>query len=264
MLPYSFITTAQAGSDNKKETKNEWQKLGERKVDFTRDYDDISIIGKQKYSELKISVTEAPIYLTRLEINYETGTTQVVEINNNFKAPGDFKIVKLQGGDRELSKIRMIYRTTPNRKDKKATVEIYGLKSEKAPENKDNAKKDNLSSSPSVVIGGHGGWRIIGTRTVEFSKDKDELVVVGADLFKLLKFKATDASIHMLKIMVQYESGDGQSIDLGSLLEEGKESKDIELNGGERRIKTIVFTYKTIPNHLEEKATIEVWGFKES
>jgi len=40
------------------------------------------------------------------------------------------------------------------------------------------------------------------------------------------------------------------------------ESRVIDLNGGERNLKKIVFVYKTLPNRKDEKAHVEIWGLK--
>ena len=42
----------------------------------------------------------------------------------------------------------------------------------------------------------------------------------------------------------------------------GNESRVIDLNGGERSLKKIVFVYKTLPNQKAEKAEVAVWGLK--
>jgi hypothetical protein len=42
----------------------------------------------------------------------------------------------------------------------------------------------------------------------------------------------------------------------------GNESRVINLNGGERSLKKIVFVYKTLPNQNKEKAEVAVWGLK--
>ena len=36
----------------------------------------------------------------------------------------------------------------------------------------------------------------------------------------------------------------------------------VKLSGGERRIKKVVFVYKTVPNTQAKKAQLELWGLK--
>jgi hypothetical protein len=66
----------------------------------------------------------------------------------------------------------------------------------------------------------------------------------------------------LLDLEVYYESGDKQDIQVRSPLKAGMESRVIDLNGGERSLKRIVFVYKTLPNQKDEKAHVEIWGLK--
>ncbi|MCD6065845.1 MAG: hypothetical protein K0S33_671 [Bacteroidetes bacterium] len=113
-----------------------------------------------------------------------------------------------------------------------------------------------------VVISDKKGWHKIGQTTVDFSKDRDEVKVVGADRFAALIFKVEDAPIDLVELEVYYESGDNQKIKVGYPVKAPGQSKEIDLNGGERSIKKIVFVYKTLPNRKDVKANVEIWGLK--
>lgn len=118
------------------------------------------------------------------------------------------------------------------------------------------------AQQPAVVISDKTGWHKIGETKVDFTKDRDEVIVIGADKFASMKFKVTDAPIDITDVEVYYESGDNQKINLGSSIKAPGESRVVDLNGGERRIKKIVFMYKTIPNYKDNKAHVEIWGNK--
>lgn len=118
------------------------------------------------------------------------------------------------------------------------------------------------AQQPAVVISDKTGWHKIGETKVDFTKDRDEVIVMGADRFASMKFKVTDAPIDITDVEVYYESGDNQKINLGSAIKAPGESRVVDLNGGERSIKKIVFMYKTIPNYKDKKAHVEIWGNK--
>jgi hypothetical protein len=168
-------------------------------------------------------------------------------------------VIDLKGGERSLKKIVFVYKTLPNNKDVKAHVEIWGMKTN-ADEKRASAGKS--IQEPSLMVNDQKGWHRIGDRTVDFVKDHDEFIVIGADRFSSIKFKVTEASIQLMSLEVYYESGDKQNIIVNSPVISGTESKAIDLNGGERSLKKIVFEYKTLPNQKAEKAEVEVWGFK--
>lgn len=118
------------------------------------------------------------------------------------------------------------------------------------------------AQQPAVVVSDKTGWHKIGETKVDFTKDKDEVIVMGSDRFATIKFKVTDAPIEITDIEVYYESGDNQKITLGTAIKSPGESRVIDLNGGERAVKKIVFMYKTIPNYKDKKAHVEIWGNK--
>ena len=120
----------------------------------------------------------------------------------------------------------------------------------------------SYAQKPAVVASDKTGWHRIGETTVNFAKDRDEIVVMGADRFAAIKFKVTEASIDLQDLEVYFENGLKQDIQVRTPVMAGSESRVIDLNGGERDLKKIVFIYKTVPNQQKEKAHVEVWGLK--
>ncbi len=118
------------------------------------------------------------------------------------------------------------------------------------------------ASAQSVVVSDKAGWHKIGSRTIDFKNDNDEISVMGADKFSSIKFKINDAPVTLQNVEVFYETGDKQQIAVNSPIGPSMESKEYNLTGGERSLKKIAFDYQTLPNIKEEKAEIEVWGLK--
>ncbi len=118
------------------------------------------------------------------------------------------------------------------------------------------------AQQPAVVVSDKTGWHKIGETTVNFEKDRDEVSVLGADKFASIKFKVTDAAINLMDLEVYYESGDKQDIKVNLPIKGPGESRVIDLNGGERALKKIVFVYKTIDNRKDQRAHVEIWGLK--
>jgi hypothetical protein len=129
-----------------------------------------------------------------------------------------------------------------------------------------------------IVAGGYGivsgqndkaaisektSWHKIGETTIGFMAEKYEMAVLKADKFGYIKFKVMVAPIVLMDLEVYFESGKKQYIDVNSLIKEPGESWVIKLNTGDRSITKVVFVYKTLPNHKEEKALVQLWGFKQ-
>jgi len=117
-------------------------------------------------------------------------------------------------------------------------------------------------NAQSVVVSDQAGWHKIGSRTIDFKNDKDEITVLGSDKFSSIKFMVKDAPVNLKNVEVYYESGDNQNIAVNSPIGPAMESKAYDLNGSERSLKKISFDYNTLPNIKDEKAEIEVWGLK--
>ena len=114
-----------------------------------------------------------------------------------------------------------------------------------------------------VVSADTSGWYKIGQANVDFKRDRDEIVVLGADRFKSIKLKVINEPIDLKDLEIYYESGNKQNVKINASLKAAGESEVIDLEGGEQRsIKKIVFVYKTVANSMDVKAYIEVWGLK--
>lgn len=124
------------------------------------------------------------------------------------------------------------------------------------------AQESKTDKSHELIISDKTGWHKIGEVTADFKKEKEEVVVMGADRFASIRFKVTDAPIDLQSLEVFYESGDKQDVKVNAPIKAPGESRTIDLNGGERSLKKIVFVYHTLPNHKDEKSHVEIWGLK--
>ena len=113
-----------------------------------------------------------------------------------------------------------------------------------------------------VLMSDKTGWHKIGETTVDFKKEKEEIIVMGANRFASIKFKVANAPIDITSVEIFYESGDNQMTNLNCSVKAPGESSLVNLNGGERSVKKIVFVYKTPPNNKDVKSHVEIWGLK--
>lgn len=119
-----------------------------------------------------------------------------------------------------------------------------------------------MAQQPKIVVSDKTGWHKIGETTVKFDKEKDEIMIMGADKFASLKFKVTDAAIDLISADVYYDNGTSEKIDIHMPLKMSGETKVFNIKGGERDLKKVVLVYKTLPNSKDEKAHVEIWGLK--
>ena len=117
------------------------------------------------------------------------------------------------------------------------------------------------AQKPAIMVSDKAGWHKIGEMTADFKAEKDELVVMGADKFKSIKLFVKDAPMNISDLELYYEDGTQESIALKNEFKAGGESRVIDIKS-EVSIKKIVFTYKSIANSKDEKATVELYGMK--
>ena len=119
-----------------------------------------------------------------------------------------------------------------------------------------------MAQTPKVVTSDKTGWHEIGETTVDFKKEREEVIILGANRFAAIKFKVEDEPIDLVSAEIIYDSGDSQKITTIFHIKAPGESRNIDLNGGERNVKKIIFVYKTMPNDAGKKAHVAIWGLK--
>ena len=108
-----------------------------------------------------------------------------------------------------------------------------------------------------------GSWRLIGQTHADHSNDHDTIVVKGPfDNFRKIKFKVTDAPLNMQYMLVTYDNGQPDRIDVRQNIPQGGESRAIDLKGvGQRSLRKVQFWYDT-KGFLKGKADVTLFGMK--
>lgn len=111
--------------------------------------------------------------------------------------------------------------------------------------------------------GAAGQWRVIGQTHANHSVDHDAIFVEGPfDDFRRIKFKVTDAPLNLYHLVVTYDNGAHDKIEVRQNIARGGESRVVDLRGkGKRSIRKIEFWYDT-KGLLNGKADVTVFGMK--
>ena len=118
------------------------------------------------------------------------------------------------------------------------------------------------SQKPTVVIENDPGWHKIGQITASFKMDNESIIVYGRDEFVKIRLKVLDAPILIDQIHLFYEEGSTQEIEIGMELQAGGTTPALDLEGTNKELDKVVFTYKTLPNYQGDRATVELYGLK--
>jgi hypothetical protein len=105
-----------------------------------------------------------------------------------------------------------------------------------------------------------GSWVRLGTVTAGHGADHDRIKVEGRnDDFRRLKFRVKDSPLNMHRVVVTYDSGAPETLDVRENLAKDSETRAIDLKGGKRSIRTIEFWYDT-QGILNGKAEVTAYG----
>ncbi|MDX1683905.1 MAG: DUF2541 family protein [Saprospiraceae bacterium] len=114
----------------------------------------------------------------------------------------------------------------------------------------------NLANQPNSSI----NWVKLGSKNVKYSLDRDEIFVTARDgRFSKIKLKIRKGGVNMHKVVVHFGNGETQNVILKKNFSGGSETRAIDLKGGKRVIKKVVFWYDS-KNVSVKKARVELWG----
>jgi hypothetical protein len=105
-----------------------WKKIGETSASFKMQNESISVLGADEFSAIKIKVTDAPLNIERLQVFYESGDMEEIDLKSNLNAGSESRAISLKHPDRDIQKVAFTYKTSANAQGEKADVELYGLK----------------------------------------------------------------------------------------------------------------------------------------
>lgn len=103
-------------------------------------------------------------------------------------------------------------------------------------------------------------WKLLGSRTVNINTDHDEISVsANKGTFRKLKFKVTRASIFVKNVRIIYGNGESENHKVNRAFKKEHFTNALDLKGGSRIIRKIVFNYTTIKTN-QGKAKLTAFG----
>ena len=103
-----------------------WELLGEEKVNFVRDRDELDVRSRNQYTALRFIVEEREIRLNDLKITYQNGDQLTPAVDEVIPAGQTSRIIELAAEGKYIDKIEFAYRTTGNVLKGRGKVIILG------------------------------------------------------------------------------------------------------------------------------------------
>lgn len=123
LLALLLITgTAEMTAQKRTANSNEkWNAIGESTVNLKSASEEIMVTDANKFSAIKLSVSQSPIFLESFDVHFADGSKQTVEY-------GGYDAVELNGDGRKvMTKVTLRYKSIDDG-DKRARVELLGMR----------------------------------------------------------------------------------------------------------------------------------------
>ncbi|HEY0655655.1 MAG TPA: hypothetical protein VGD65_21120 [Chryseosolibacter sp.] len=105
-----------------------WKHIGEVTASFRTTSESIVVLGADEFQAIKLKVTDAPIQIDRVQVFYESGQMEELDVKSELKEGAETRVINLSNPKRDIEKVAFTYRTLPNSTGEKADVELWGLK----------------------------------------------------------------------------------------------------------------------------------------
>ncbi len=103
-----------------------WDLLGEQKVNFVRDKDEIDVRSRGVYTDIRFKVEDREVRINDLKIYFQNGDKLEPAIDFVIGADQESRIIELSKDGRNIDKIEFKYRTTGNILQGRANVLVFG------------------------------------------------------------------------------------------------------------------------------------------
>lgn len=118
-----------------------WHHIGHTTASFKTQNESITVLGADEFSAIKIKVSEGPLHIERLQVFYESGDMEDIDVRNHFREGSESRVINLKHPDRDIQKVAFTYNTESNAKGEKADIDLYGLKTNQ-PAGRDSYKDE--------------------------------------------------------------------------------------------------------------------------
>jgi hypothetical protein len=225
-----------------------WELLGEKKVDRRGDRDTIRVGRKEgRFEKIALEVKDNDVEINDLKVFFLRGPPQDVQVRERIREGKRTRPIDLQGGDRGIDRIELVYRTRG--RGERATVAVYGLKG--------GGRGDGRGD------GRGAGWEELGCGNVGIKADRDSIKVGRREgRFSAIQLRVSGNKVNILDLKVIYGRGPPDDIRVRSEIRDGGETRPLDLKGERRVIDRVEMTYK-IPlgiNLIKGPARVCVFG----
>lgn len=107
-----------------------WEIIGETKVNFVRDNDELDVKSYNRFTAIRFRVEDREIRMNELEIVFDNGDVLKPQLDETIPADRYSRDIEVNQEGRVIDRIRFRYRTTGNVLRGRAKVLVFGRKAD--------------------------------------------------------------------------------------------------------------------------------------
>jgi hypothetical protein len=104
-----------------------WSFIGDKIAAYGTDRDVLTVTGNDAFRKIKLRITGAPLHIIDMDVYFENGTKQNVELRKKFAEGSESRVIDFPGGMRRIQRIEFLYETIGFIHGK-ARVAVWGFK----------------------------------------------------------------------------------------------------------------------------------------
>lgn len=102
-----------------------WTQIGVREVRDRTDRDVIVVEGPRQFERIKLCVYRNPVHFYDLDVRFANGGSQDVNLRSRINPGECTRAIDLNGDDRNIARVSMLYEETSWGRRRTATVRLY-------------------------------------------------------------------------------------------------------------------------------------------
>lgn len=200
-----------------------------------------------RLAQLSVRVLDDAVALESMEIRFNAGPPQFVNIYDRLGPGETSRPVEIQSDRRFVTGVTVIKR--PSWRPGQARMELVGLERERP---RPSLGAESGRAPP--------GWVLFGAQQVGFNVDRD-VIRVGQDIgrFTRMALSVRDAGVYLREITLVYANGQRETKEIYTTIPANSRTRPIDIQGS-RFLREIELVYQSEPNRRAERAVVEVYG----
>src|ERR1041384_5428654 len=244
-----FSLSVVAAAQGRRNYEGQWQELGQSNVDGRNDHNRIIVNNNERFRSLALEVRGGTIEFQRVVVHFDNGADHQLDLRYRISNDQRTREIDLPGDRRRIRSVEFWYSKEGWRS--RPSVHLFGLADVSFPSDRGGERGGERG-------GYEGRWENLGERSVDGRNDHDRILVDRSESFRSLQLEVRGGSIDFRRVVVHFDNGADQVLDTRERISDGQRTREIDLPGDRRRIRSVEFWYSNAG--WRSRPTVSLYG----